>query len=228
MQIDCWIRKGLQMETIVVILEIIGAVAFAASGALVGIKKNMDLFGVCVLGLSTAVGGGVIRDIILGQCPPAMFTNPIYVIAGLFTCIFTFVPEVRAFIDHKENIMLLADGIGLGIFTASGTVHALNTADANMFLAVFVGVVTGVGGGLLRDVMAEVPPYIFTKHIYALASMIGGTLLCVIYPFFGKYFAMFISAGTIVVIRILASRFRWNIPRAEQLQRMHRTSGKNT
>ena len=97
-----------------------------------------------------------------------------------------------------------------------------------MCLAVFVGVVTGVGGGLLRDVMAEVPPYIFTKHIYALASMIGGTLLCVIYPFFGKYFAMFISAGTIVVIRILASRFRWNIPRAEQLQRMHRTSGKNT
>lgn len=216
------------METVVIVLEMIGVAAFAASGAMVGFKRNMDLFGICVLGLSTAVGGGVIRDIILGQCPPAMFTNPIYAVAGLLTCIFMFIPEVRSFVEHKENIIMLADGIGLGIFTASGTVHALNTADANMFLAVFVGVVTGVGGGLLRDVMAGVKPYIFTRHIYALASIIGGSLLCMIYPFFGKYFAMLIAAGVIVIIRVLASVFRWNIPRGEQLQRMHRGSGKTT
>lgn len=75
------------MEIIVTTLEIIGAIAFAVSGALVGIRKNMDVFGVCVLGLSTAVGGGVIRDLILGETPPAMFTNPIYAIAGLATCL---------------------------------------------------------------------------------------------------------------------------------------------
>ena len=78
------------MEIIVTTLEIIGAIAFAVSGALVGIRKNMDVFGVCVLGLSTAVGGGVIRDLILGETCRAMFTNPIYAIAGLATCLFLF------------------------------------------------------------------------------------------------------------------------------------------
>lgn len=152
------------MEIIVTTLEIIGAIAFAVSGALVGIRKNMDVFGVCVLGLSTAVGGGVIRDLILRETPPAMFTNPIYAIAGLATCLFVLIPEIRTMVERSEFVLLLEDAVGLGIFTASGTMHALETADANAFLAVFVGVVTGVGGGLLRDVMASVPPYIFTKH----------------------------------------------------------------
>lgn len=152
------------MEIIVTTLEIIGAIAFAVSGALVGIRKNMDVFGVCVLGLSTAVGGGVIRDLILRETPPAMFTNPIYAIAGLATCLFVLIPEIRTMVERSEFVLLLEDAVGLGIFTASGTMHALETADANAFLAVFVGVVTGVGGGLLRDVMASVPPYISTKH----------------------------------------------------------------
>lgn len=152
------------MEIIVTTLEIIGAIAFAVSGALVGIRKNMDVFGVCVLGLSTAVGGGVIRDLILGETPPAMFTNPIYAIAGLATCLFVLIPEIRTMVERSEFVLLLADAVGLGIFTASGTMHALETADANAFLAVFVGVVTGVGGGLLRDVMASVPPRIFSQN----------------------------------------------------------------
>lgn len=94
-------------------------------------------------------GGGVIRDLILGETPPAMFTNPIYAIAGLATCLFVLIPEIRTMVERSEFVLLLADAVGLGIFTASGTMHALETADANAFLAVFVGVVTGVGGGLL-------------------------------------------------------------------------------
>lgn len=209
------------MEIIVTILEIIGAIAFAVSGALVGIRKNMDVFGVCVLGLSTAVGGGVVRDLILGETPPAMFTNPIYAIAGLATCLFVLIPEIRTMVERSEFVLLLADAVGLGIFTASGTMHALETADANAFLAVFVGVVTGVGGGLLRDVMASVPPYIFIKHVYAVASIAGGILLCVIYPYVDKYIGLFITSAFVVVLRLLASRFRWEIPKAEDVSLHH-------
>ncbi len=186
-----------------------------------GIRKNMDMFGVCVLGLSTAVGGGVIRDLILGETPPAMFTNPIYAIAGLATCLFILIPEIRTMVERSELILLLADAIGLGIFTASGTMHALETADANVFLAVFVGVVTGVGGGLLRDMMASVPPYIFTKHVYAVASIAGGILLCIIYPYVDKYVGLFLTAAFVVVLRLLASRYHWKLPKAEDVSLPH-------
>ena len=206
------------METLVFILELIGACAFAISGALVGVKRNMDLFGICILGLSTAVGGGVIRDIILGECPPAMFTNPIYAIVGLASCLIVLIPQFRALISRTDTVMMLADAIGLGIFTASGTMHALASSHANIFLAVFVGVVTGVGGGLLRDVMANVPPYIFSKHVYATASIAGALLLCIIYPLVYFYAAMVFAAGLVVLIRIMAYTFDWNIPKVKQRQ----------
>ena len=206
------------METLVFILELIGACAFAISGALVGVKRNMDLFGICILGLSTAVGGGVIRDIILGECPPAMFTNPIYAIVGLASCLIVLIPQFRALISRTDTVMMLADAIGLGIFTASGTMHALASSHANIFLAVFVGVVTGVGGGLLRDVMANVPPYIFSKHVYATASIAGALLLCIIYPLVNFYAAMVFAAGLVVLIRIMAYTFDWNIPKVKQRQ----------
>ncbi|MGI6766799.1 MAG: trimeric intracellular cation channel family protein [Lentihominibacter sp.] len=168
------------MEILVFALELIGACAFAISGALVGVKRNMDLFGICILGLSTAVGGGVIRDIILGHTPPAMFTNPIYAIVGLASCLVVLIPQFRKLIARTDIIMMIADAIGLGIFTASGTMHAIDSGHLNIFLAVFVGVVTGVGGGLLRDTMASVSPYIFSKHVYATAA-IAGHCCCVLY-----------------------------------------------
>ena len=203
------------METLVFVLELIGACAFAISGALVGVNRNMDLFGISILGLSTAVGGGVVRDIILGECPPAMFTNPIYAIVGLASCLIVMIPAFRALISRTDVVMMLADAIGLGIFTASGTMHALASVHANLFLAVFVGVVTGVGGGLLRDVMANVPPFIFTRHIYATASIAGALLLCLVYPFVNRYLAMIVAAGLIVIIRIIAYTFDLNIPRVK-------------
>ncbi len=204
------------MEILVFSLELIGACAFAISGALVGVKRHMDIFGICILGLSTAVGGGVIRDIILGHTPPAMFTNPIYAIVGLASCLIVLVPKFRELIGKTDIVMMLADAIGLGIFTASGTMLALSSGHDNIFLAVFVGVVTGVGGGLLRDMMANVSPYIFSKHVYATASIAGALLLCVLYPRFNKYLAMIFAAGLVVLIRILAHAFDWEIPQAKR------------
>ena len=167
------------MDIFILVLELIGAAAFAVSGAMTGIRKHMDIFGAFVLALTVAVGGGIIRDVILGAFPPAMFQNPIYALTAFITCLIVFIPQVRGFLERSSRIMLLADSIGLGIFTVSGAMRAFEVSDhPTVFLAVFVGVITGVGGGLLRDVMAGDMPYIFVKHIYATASIIGALLFC--------------------------------------------------
>ena len=174
----------------------------------------MDIFGVCILGLSVAVGGGVLRDIILVATPPAMFQNPIYAITAIITCFIIFIPAVRNFVSRSSILMLVTDSIGLGIFTVSGAMRAFETTpDAGLFLPVFVGVVTGVGGGLLKDIMAGNTPDIFVKHIYATASIAGAVLFCLLRLFAGRYIAMLAATGFIIAVRLLASHFEWSLPR---------------
>lgn len=205
------------MDFFILILELIGAAAFAVSGAMTGIRKNMDIFGACVLGLTVAVGGGITRDIILGAFPPAMFHDPIYAITAILTCFIVFIPRIRDFWEGNSILMLLADSIGLGIFTVSGAARAFDvTAEANVFLAVFVGVITGVGGGLLRDMMAGDPPYIFVKHIYATAAIAGALLFCALRLCVPQHIAMLSGAILIVAIRLLASHYRWSLPKPGQ------------
>ena len=202
------------MDYFILTLELIGAVAFAVSGAMTGIRKNMDVFGACVLGLTVAVGGGVMRDIILGSFPPAMFHDPIYAIAAIVTCFIVFIPKIRKFLENSSFLMLLADSIGLGIFTVTGAARAfLVAAQANVFLAVFVGVITGVGGGLMRDIIAGDPPYIFVKHIYATAAIAGALVFCALRFAIPRQIAMLIGAVLIIVIRLLASHYRWSLPK---------------
>lgn len=202
------------MDIFILILELIGAAAFAISGAMTGIIKKIDIFGVCILGLTVAVGGGVIRDIILGATPSAMFQNPIYAITAVITCFVVFIPAVRSFISQNNILMLVVDSIGLGIFTVSGAMRAFETtADAGLFLPVFVGVFTGVGGGLVKDIMAGKTPDIFVKHIYATASIAGAALFCLLMPFTGRYIAMLSGAAFIVILRLLASHFEWSLPK---------------
>ena len=162
---------------IIYIFEMIGTVAFASSGALVGIRKNMDIFGVNVLGITTAVGGGCIRDIILGITPPKMFQNFSYVGASiLISCIlftiFYLNQELLSsrFLETYERVMISLDAIGLGVFTVMGIRTAIEASfENNIFLLIFVGAVTGIGGGMLRDVMAGMTPFVFVKHVYAIA-----------------------------------------------------------
>lgn len=202
------------MDIFILILELTGAAAFAVSGALTGIRKNMDIFGVCILGVTVAVGGGVLRDIILGATPPAMFQNPIYTITAIAACFIIFIPSVRGFVSRSSILMLVTDSIGLGIFTVSGAMRAFETTpDAGLFLPVFVGVVTGVGGGLLKDIMAGNTPDIFVKHIYATASIAGAVLFCILRAFAGRYISMLAATGFIIAVRLLASHFEWSLPK---------------
>ena len=207
------------MDVFSSILEMTGVLAFAVSGALVGIRSKMDLFGVTALGVVTALGGGVVRDVVLGIVPPAAFQNPAQVLAAIGVSILVFLPFVRQRIERRsalfDTVLLVADSLGLGIFT----VHGLRTAvaagfDGNLFLLLFVALITGVGGGVLRDLLAGQRPYIFVRHIYACASIAGALLCAGLSRVCGMQAAMALGCASVVLLRLSSARYRWNLPRA--------------
>ena len=199
------------------VIEVIGTVAFAASGALVAIEKKMDVLGVVILGITTAVGGGILRDIILGHTPPQAFVHPVYIIIASATALIVFLPRVRAALQSQqpayEKTMLVMDSLGLGVFTVVG-MHAADGMAAGLFLRVFVGVVTGVGGGVLRDMMSQNAPYIFRKHFYCSATIIGAILAAMLWNVLDRGLVMLVGAGTVFLLRMLAAHYRWKLPRA--------------
>ena len=192
------------------IFEIIGTIAFAISGALMAIRKKMDIFGVAILGMTTAVAGGIIRDLVLGITPPAAFVHPIYALVAIGVSVIMFIPAIRKALSKLETVLLIMDSIGLAIFTVIGVRAGMEFH--NLFLTVFVGTVTGVGGGVLRDVLSNSKPYIFTKHIYALASIAGAALCSLLWNVAGSIVSMISGALLIFVLRCLAAHFQWNLP----------------
>ena len=206
------------MEQFLLIFELIGTVAFAASGALVGIHKDMDVFGVCILGLTTACGGGMVRDVLLGNTPPAACQNPTDSAVAVVTALILFLSGVRHLLMGNQQrydlLMLLMDSAGLGIFTVMGVRVAWHCAEnPSLYLLVFVGTVTGVGGGLMRDIMAGDTPYIFVKHIYACASLAGALLCGLLWQTAGEMTSMLAGAGLVFAIRCLSAHYRWNLPK---------------
>lgn len=206
------------MSIFLLILELIGTIAFSVSGAMTAMKKNMDIFGVMILGLTTAVGGGVIRDLILGITPPATFRDPRYAFTALVTAALVFLPWVRRLFQRYHRIydllMLVMDSVGLGIFTVIGVQAAFaQSGSYSMFLLTFVGVITGVGGGVLRDVLAGNTPYVFVKHIYACASLAGALVCAGLWTLLPPIWAMNLGAAVVILIRGLSAHFRWSLPR---------------
>lgn len=210
------------MTYFVLVLEWIGTVAFALSGAMTGLKKKMDVFGVCVLGLTTAVGGGVFRDLILGITPPTAFVSPQSALIALAVSAVVFFRYAKAplglFRKRFELSLLVADAAGLGIFSVVGVRTAMEAGlGENLFLVLFVGLVTGVGGGVLRDVFAGDRPYIFVKHIYACAALAGALLCRLLWPVAGPNVSMSAGFALVVVIRLCSAYFRWSLPKARGL-----------
>ncbi|MBR5356164.1 MAG: trimeric intracellular cation channel family protein [Lachnospiraceae bacterium] len=193
------------------VLEIIGTIAFAISGAMVGIEKKMDIFGVLVLGMTTAVGGGIIRDLLIGVVPPMAFQEPVYALTAIAVSIVVFLPFVRNRINKISKTILLMDSIGLGIFTVIGL--RAGAPFENAFLSIFLALVTGVGGGVLRDMFAKDQPMIFIKHFYASASIIGAVVSLLLWDI-NVETSMIVGAATVIVLRILAAKFRWHLPKA--------------
>ena len=210
------------MDTFIFVLEIIGTVAFASSGAMTAIEKKMDIFGVNVLGATTAVGGGMMRDIILGVTPPAAFSQPVYILFSILTSTLLFAivytnPEIlqsRIKSRYYDKIMLWCDTAGLGIFTVVGIQTASQiVSQDNAFFFIFIGVLTGVGGGVLRDIMAGETPYILVREIYASAAIAGGITCVVCGSSMGEAAGTVLGLTVTVVIRSLAAYFHWNLLR---------------
>ncbi len=211
------------MTDIMIFMEILGTIAFSISGAIEAMKKKMDLLGVLVLGLVTAVGGGIVRDIIIGHLPPASFRDPANVLLALTTALIAFF--VGMLLSNRKTslhsalwnqVLLLSDAFGLGAFTVLGIqgVQAQTDYEGTAIL-LFVGVITGVGGGLLRDIFAGNVPYIFRKHVYATASIAGACAYLLLQKTGHQGFAAIVSMLIVVMLRLLAAHYQWNLPHVE-------------
>ncbi len=211
-----------EFEIFLLLLEILGTIAFAISGAYVAIKAKLDVFGVVFIGCITCVGGGITRDLIIGVTPPSCFSSPYLLPTAILTSIIVF---IGAYIYRKkfetisiriEQAVNVFDAIGLGVFSVMGTeVAFVNGLEGNWFLAIMLGMLTAVGGGALRDVLTSETPYIFKKHVYAVASLLGATLYYVLRLYTASIVIASISGILLVIIiRLLATHFRWSLPRA--------------
>ncbi len=211
-------------DNVIFIVDMAGIVAFSISGAMIAIEEETDLFGVILLGLITALGGGVTRDTLLGLSPSPNFFNYPNIILSVATSLMVFLfayRHRRYYLSHMrefENINNIVDSLGLGLFSIYG-VNMTMTAGyrSNMFLLVFMGVMTGAGGGLIRDVIVKRIPMIFSKHIYAIASIIG----CLTYIFLLQLnvengVAMSASIIFVVFIRMVATVKKLDLPKVKR------------
>ena len=209
------------MAEIIKILEIIGTIAFSVSGALVAINASLDIFGVVFVGAITAVGGGIVRDVILGINPPAIFNNFAIFLIAMITCIIVFIIAYinkNAFNDFKmkiEHINNFFDAIGLAAFTIIGSeVGYINGFSDNGFIIIVIGMITGVGGGIFRDILTNTTPYVFKKHVYAVASILGSLLYFILRKHFDNLSLVSVLAMfLVIIIRMLATKYRWSLPK---------------
>lgn len=238
---------------IIYYIELLGTVVFAISGVLVAHEKRLDLFGAAVLGCSTAVGGGIIRDLLLGITPPQMFRNPTYVLLALITSLLSFLflyirkrryiatwrkaENGTPTIDDKtldelssnasvENpiprfektynyLMNAFDGLGLAVFAISGVQTACSSGYRDsFFLCMFIGLMTAVGGGVIRDILASQTPVILRKNIYALAALLCCIIyyVCILPLHLNVITSIVIATAVTVTLRHLSYAFDWNMP----------------
>ena len=201
------------------LVEIVGIIAFSISGAMLAVRRGLDLFGVIFLGIATAIGGGILRDLLLGQVPPLAFLNWTYLLVAAAAALMVFVSALlnrrrgKTDLPINRELLNLFDAAGLGVFSVIGVEHTVAAGfGENMFLCVFLGMTTGVGGGVLRDMLSGVTPAILRKHVYALASLTGAVCYYLLSPLFPTG-SIAVSISLVILLRVLASRYRWTLPR---------------
>ena len=221
------------METLLFIIEIVGVISFAAAGAMVAIDKETDLFGVVILSVVTCFGGGLTRDIILGDGFPVFFSMHLEIAICVASSLVIFLAAAifkHEYVAEEETVNKInnvLDALGIGVFSAAGTAMFISHGP---LVAIFAGTVTSVGGGLLRDIMLRDVPFILRKRVYAVAVMVGSAFYYVFerYVFVGvegsDVFSTLICLGVVFVIRMCATRFKWNMPKAIKFSEMVPTS----
>ncbi|MBE7048274.1 MAG: trimeric intracellular cation channel family protein [Ruminococcaceae bacterium] len=209
------------MNEIVKAMEIIGTIAFAVSGSIVAIDACLDIFGVVFVGCITAVGGGIVRDLLLGINPPSIFNNFSIFLIAMITCILVF---IIAYINRKrfdlfkekiEYINNFFDAIGLAAFTIIGSeVGFIHGFANNYFIIIVIGMITGVGGGIFRDVLIDRTPYVFKKYVYAVPTILGSLLYFIMRIYIENIvLTSMLPMILIIIIRFLATKYRWSLPK---------------
>ncbi|MFH9981444.1 trimeric intracellular cation channel family protein [Streptomyces sp. NPDC017179] len=195
-------------------LDVGGIFVFAISGALLAVRKNFDVFGIAVLAEVTALGGGLFRDIVIGAVPPAAFTDLGYFLTPLLVTLVVFF--LHPHMERIQTAVYVFDAAGLGLFCVTGTTKAY-AYGLNLTASATLGMATAVGGGVLRDVLAnEVPSLLrWDRDLYAVPAIVGATtvVLCIHYDALNP-FTSGLAVVTAFVLRLLAMRFHWRAPRA--------------
>lgn len=191
------------------IIEMMGTVAFAISGIRLASAKKFDWFGALVVGFVTAVGGGTLRDMLIGA-PIFWMQSSVYMWGTLLA--FFIVMVFRKFLVHLNNTIFWFDCIGLGLFAVVGYEKAF-VLDYPIWVCIFMGTITGVVGGIIRDVLINEVPIIFTQDLYAVACIAGGILFAILQYFnIGIDVIQIITAIFIVVFRVIATKYHWRLP----------------
>ncbi len=207
------LSDGLTVPLLIQGLDLFGTMAFAVTGAFKAIEHGSDIVGIIILATITGVAGGVLRDVIFGRIPPLAITNPMYLIIAVTTAVIIFF--LYSTLKKHWNLFLKFDAIGLGVFTVIGATFAYNLTGLNFLAMTFSGILTAIGGGVLRDMFVNEVPIVFVKELYASASFIG------VLTFFGLLvanvdlnMAAISSIATATGVRLLAMKYDWNLPHA--------------
>ncbi|MBN1294842.1 MAG: trimeric intracellular cation channel family protein [Candidatus Latescibacteria bacterium] len=197
------------------ILDILGTFVFAVSGAFRAVKYELDILGVLVLSIATGVGGGIVRDVMIGYNPPAAFRDETYLLTCFAGGLIVFLAARK--IAPRWDIVIALDALGLGVFAAIGA------AKASLFGMGTIGIImmaaiTATGGGVIRDVLVREIPAVLKTDFYAMAAMIGGACLAVVKHFgYGEHTQMLCAAAATLTLRLLAMKFRISLPKVKSL-----------
>ncbi len=199
-------------EVFIYVLDLFGTMAFAVTGAFKAIEHKADIVGIIILATITGVAGGTIRDIVLGEFPPNSIADPAYVIITVATGVAIFF--LYSHLKKHWNVFLKFDAIGLGVFTIIGATFAYNIFGLNYLAMVLAGILTAIGGGILRDVFVNEVPIVFVKELYATASFVGVTIFFLLLMAGIELYAATI-AGIIITtgLRLVAMKYNWNLPK---------------
>jgi len=205
---------NLPVTIVIQILDLFGTMAFAVTGAFKAIEHKSDIVGIIILSTITGVAGGVIRDITFGKLPPTAVVNPLYITITVSTAIVIFF--LYQSLKKHSDLFLKFDAIGLGVFTIIGSIFAYNIFGLNFLAMSISGVLSAIGGGILRDVFVNEIPMVFVKEFYASASFIGVVILFALLSINTNLsLAAIIAMIMTTSIRLIAVKFQWNLPGAQ-------------
>jgi uncharacterized membrane protein YeiH len=205
---------NLPVTIVIQILDLFGTMAFAVTGAFKAIEHKSDIVGIIILSTITGVAGGVIRDITFGKLPPTAVVNPLYITITVSTAIVIFFlyPSLK----KHSDLFLKFDAIGLGVFTIIGSIFAYNIFGLNFLAMSISGVLSAIGGGILRDVFVNEIPMVFVKEFYVSASFLGVVILFALLSINTNLsLAAIIAMIMTTSIRLIAVKFQWNLPGAQ-------------